>query len=100
MSNKELAEELHKPFMRKFEKRKAHSSFIENIWGANLGDMQLISKFSKGFGFLLCVIYIHSKYAWFITLKDKKGITVSNAFEKLLNESKCKLNKIWIDKGS
>ena len=94
MYNKELAEELHKPIIRKFEKRKVHSSFIDNIWGADLGDMQLISKFSKGFGLLLCVTEIHSKFAWSITLKDKKGITVSNAFEKRLNESKCKLNKI------
>ena len=40
MSNKELAEELHKPFVRKFKERKVHSSFIDNIWGADLADMQ------------------------------------------------------------
>ena len=44
--------------------------------------MQLISKFNKGFRFLLCVIYIFSKYAWVIPLKDKKCITVTNAFQK------------------
>ena len=48
ISNKELAEELHKPVIRKFEKRKVHSAFIDNIWGADLGDMQLITKFNKG----------------------------------------------------
>ena len=52
--------------------------------------MQLISKF------LLCVIDIYSKYAWIIPLKDKKGITITNAFEKILNESERKSNKIWI----
>ena len=54
ISNKELAEELHKPIIRKFKKRKVHSPFIYNIWGADLADMQLISKLNKGFRFLLC----------------------------------------------
>ena len=49
IQNKELAEELHKPLIRKFEKRKVHSSFIDNIWGADLADMQLLSKFNKKF---------------------------------------------------
>ena len=70
--NIQLAEELHKPIIRKFEKRKVYSSFRDNIWGADLADMQLISKFNKGFRFLLCVIDIFSKYAWVIPLKDKK----------------------------
>ena len=51
MSNKELAEELHKTIIKKFKKRKLHSSFINNIWGADLADMQLISKFNKGIHF-------------------------------------------------
>ena len=73
ISNKELAEELHKPNIRKFDKRKAHSPFIDNIWGADLAAyMQLISKFNKWFRFLLCVIDIYSKYAWDIPLKVKK----------------------------
>ena len=62
--NKELAEELHKPIIRKFNKAKVHSPYIDNIWGTELGDMQLISKFNKEFRFLLCVIDIYSKYAW------------------------------------
>ena len=49
MSNKELTEELHKPVIRKFERRKVHSSFIDNIWVADLADVQMISKFDKGF---------------------------------------------------
>ena len=51
ISNKRLAEELHKPVIRKFNKRKVHSPFIDNIWGADLADMQLISKFNKRFRF-------------------------------------------------
>ena len=62
--------------------------------------MQLISKFNKGFRFLLCVIDIFSKYAWVVPLKDKKGITITNAFQKILKESNRKPNKIWVDKGS
>ena len=56
--NMQLAEELHKPIIRKFRKRKVYSGFKDNIWGADLADMQLISKFNKGFRFLLCVILI------------------------------------------
>ena len=78
ISNKVLAEELHKPIIRKFKKRKVHSPFMHNIWGADLADMQLISKFNKGFRFLLCVIDIYSKYAWVVPLKNKKGITIIN----------------------
>ena len=74
---------MHKPIIRKFNKRKVQSPFIDNIWGADLADMQLISKFNKGFRFLLCVIDIYSKYAWVIHLKDKKGITITNAFQEI-----------------
>ena len=56
--------------------------------------MQLISKFNKGFRFLLCVIDIFSKYAWVVPLKDKKGVTIVNAFQKILDDSKRKQNKI------
>ena len=62
--------------------------------------MQLISKFNKGFRFLLCVIDIFSKYAWVVPLKDKKSISIVNAFQKILKESDRKSNKIWVDKGS
>ena len=80
ISNKELAKELHKRFIRKFGKRKVHSSFIHNIWGADLADMQLIIKFNKEIRFSLCVIDVFSKYAWDILLKDKKSITITNVF--------------------
>ena len=62
--------------------------------------MQLINKFNKGFRFLLCVIDIYIKYAWVIPLKDEKEIMVTNAFQKFLDESNHKPNKIWADKFS
>ena len=70
ISNKELVEELHIPIIRKFNKRKVHSSFIDNIWITDLADMQLISKFNKGISFLLCVIDIFNKYGRVVPLKD------------------------------
>ena len=100
LATQKLAEELHKPIIRKFKKRTVYSGFKDNIWGADLADMQLISKFNKGFRFLLCVIDIFSKYAWAVPLKDKKGITITNGFQKILKESNRKPNKIWVDKGS
>ena len=59
-----------------------------------------MSRFNKGTSFLLCAIDIFSKYAWVVPLKDKKGITITNAFQKMLDESGRKTNKIWVDKGS
>ena len=64
-----------------------YSSFRDNIWSADLADMQSISKLNKGFRFLLCVVDICSKYAWVVPLKDKKGISIVNAFQKILKES-------------
>ena len=78
--NEQLAEELHKSIIRKFIKRKVYSAFKDNIWSADLVDMQLISKFNIGFRFLLCVIDIFSKYVWVVPLKDKKDVSIVNAF--------------------
>ena len=68
--------------------------------GADLALMQFISKFNKGFRFLLRVVDIFSKYAWVVPLKDKKGVSIVNAFQKILDKSGRKPNKIWVDKGS
>ena len=91
---------MHKPIIRKLRKREVHSSFIDNIWGADLADMQLICKFNKGIRFLLFAIDIFSKYVSVIPLEDKKGIAITNAFQKILDESNRKPNKIWVDKGN
>ena len=95
-----LADELHKPIIRKFNKRKVYSSSKDNIWGADLADMQLLSKFNKGIKYLLCVIDLFSKYAVVVLLKDKKGVSIVNAFQSILNKSGRKPNKVWVDQGS
>ena len=68
--------------------------------GVDLADMQLISKYNKGIIYLLCVINLFTKYAWVVPLKDKKGVSIVNAFQKVLDSSKRKPNKIWADQGS
>ena len=98
--NKELTEELHKSIIRKVKKRKVYSPFRDNIWGADLSDVQLLSKFNKGTCFLLCVNNIISKLAWVVPLKDDRDITITDAFQKILNECVSKPNKIWVDKES
>ena len=99
--NEQLANELaNKPIIRKFEKRRVYSTFKDNIWGVELADMQLLSKYNKGIRFLLCVIDIFSKYAWNVPLKDKKGISIVKAFQVILKQSNRKPNKICVDKES
>ena len=78
---------------------KNETSFIDNIWGADLADIPLISKFNKGTCFLLCVIDIFGKYARIAPSKDQKVTTITNAFQKNLDKSNRKPNKIWVDKG-
>ena len=95
--NYQLANELHKPIIKKCKERKVYSSFKDNIWGVDLVDMQSLSKFNKGFEYLLCVIDLFSKYAWVIPLKDKKGTSIVNEFEKIISEGQRKPNKIWVD---
>ena len=85
--NQQLAEELHKSIIKKIEKRKVHAAFKDNIWGADLVDMQLLSKYNKGIRFLLCFIDIFSKYTWIVPLKDKKFISIVKAFQIILKQS-------------
>ena len=84
--NQQLAEELHKPIIRKFRKRRVQSAFKDNIWGADLGDIQLISKYNKEVRFLLYVTDIFSKYAWIAPLKNKEGATFVNSFQSILKQ--------------
>ena len=66
LNNEILAEELHKPIIKNFKRRKLYSSFKDNIWGIDLADMSLISKFNKEIKYLLCVIDLFSRYSWVI----------------------------------
>ena len=95
ISNEELANQLLGNLIKE-----KYIPFIDDIWGADLPNMQLISKFNKGFGLLLCVTNIYSKYAWVTPSKYEKGITITNAFQKSLNESNCKPNEVWLNKDS
>ena len=92
--NYQLANELHKQIIRKFKRRKVYH-FLGTIWSADLADMQLISKYNKGIKYLLCEIDLFSKYAWVVPLKDKRGISVINAFQKIISKER-KPNKIWV----
>ena len=92
MSNHQLGKELHKTVIRKLDKRKIRQSFKDNIYGADRLDMQLYA--------MICVIDIYNKYTCVIPLKDKKGIAITNPFQKVLDESDHNSNKIWVDRGS
>ena len=94
-----LADERHKPILRKFNKRKVYSQFKDNIWGVDLVDMQSLSRKNKSIKYLLCANDLYSKYAFVIPLKDKKGISIVNTFNKIIKQSNRKPNKIWVDHG-
>ena len=98
--SQQLAEELHKPITRNFRKRRVISYGIDEIWAADLVEMQKYSKWNKGFKYLLMVIDIFSKYGWIVALKDKKTESVSLAFVHIFKKSKRKPEKLWADKGS
>ena len=79
-----LVDERHKPIIRKFNKRKVYSQLKDNIWGVDLADMQSLSRKNKGIKYLLCAIDLYSKHVFVIPLKDKKGISIVNAFNKII----------------
>ena len=86
--NYQLAKYLHWQIIRKLKRQKVYSSFRDNIWGADLVDMQSLCKYNKGIKYLLCPIDLFSKYAWVVPLKDKRGISIVNAFQKIISEGK------------
>ena len=90
---------MHKPVIKKFNKRKVYSQFKDNVRGVDLADMKLLSKQNKSIKYLLCAIDLFSKYAFVVPLKDKKGISITNAFNKIIKQSNRKPNKIWVDQG-
>ena len=80
--NEQLAKELHKPMITNFKKRTVYSGFNYNICGVYLADMQSLSKYKKGMKYLLCAIDLFSKCAWVVSLKDKKVVSIVDAFQK------------------
>ena len=93
----ELADELHKPIRRKFKKRMVFAKSVDDIWTADLVDMQSISKFNKGYKYLLMIIDVFSKYGWIIPLKTKTGLEVAKSFKELFKTRTP--SRLWTDKG-
>ena len=81
-----LVDKLH-PVIKKFNKRKVYSQFKDNMWGVDLADIQSLNRKNKGIKYLLCAIDLYSKYAFVIPLKDKRGISIVNAFDKIIRQS-------------
>ena len=99
MENHKILEFL-KLVIKKFNKRKVYSQSKDNIWGVDLANMQSLSRKNKAIKYLLSVIDLYSNYAFVIPLKDKKGISIANAFNKIIKQSNsAKPNKIWVDQG-
>ena len=89
-------EEFRKPVTKRFKRRKVYARFKDNIWVADLAEMELLSSKNENVKYLLCVIGVFTKYAWG---KPLKGKTVLNYFIEIVNESNRKLNKLWVDQG-
>ena len=96
--NKILSEELHKPKRKNYTRRKIIVNHIDEIFAADLVEMQKFAKLNKGYRYLLTCIDIFSKFSWVIPLKDKKGITIKNALQKIFKQRKCKF--LWTDRGT
>ena len=95
-----LAEELHKPIRRKFNRRCVKVYSIDDVWGADLVDLKEWKGYNKGYVYLLTVIDVYSKYAWAVPLKDKRGETVMMAFKDIISKSDRKPNNLWVDEGT
>ena len=109
-----LADELHKPIKRNFTRRRVIVNHVDEIWAADLVEMQQLSNWNKGYKYLLMVIDIFSKFGWIVPLKDKKGETVTKAFQQIFKEGDkperpsglkasdymSKPEYLWNDKGS
>ena len=96
----QLATELHKPVKRKFKRRRVIVNGVDDIWSADLVDMQWSSKSNKGTKYLLTVIDVFSKYAWSLPIKDKTGKTITDTFQKLVQNSGRKPKMLWVDQGT
>lgn len=95
-----LSSELHAPIRRKFKRRRVFVYNIDDIWSADLKDMQLLSKYNKGYKYLLTVIDVFSKYAYVTPLKTKGSDEIITAFKSLFTNSGRKPKKLWTDMGS
>ena len=98
VTNYQLENKLHRQIIRKYKRQRVYSSFRDNSGGADLADMQSLSKYNKVIKYLLCAIDLFSKYGWLVPLKDKRGISIVNQFQNIISKRR-QLNKIWVDQG-
>ena len=97
--SEELADELHKPIRKKFARRRVISNHVDDIWAADLVDMQYYSRSNKGYKYILMIIDVFSKYGWAEPLKNKKGVEIVGAFTKIWNSGQTPPKRLWTDKG-
>ena len=97
--NELLAQELHKPLIKKFKRIKVYSRFKDNIWAADLAEMGSLFTFNSGVQYLLCIIDVFTKYPWVKILTNEKVETVLDDFIGIVNEAKLKPDKLWVDQG-
>ena len=95
----ELADELHKPIRRKFKKRVVFAKNVDDIWAADLVEMQPFSKFNDGYKYILMIIDVFSKFGWGVPLKTKTGIAVAEALKEIFKKNNKPPNALWTDKG-
>ena len=89
---------MHKPVVHHFRKRTVYVSGIDEIWAADLVDMQSFAKDNDGVKYLLTVIDVFSKYGWIVPLNDKSGKSTAAGFMKIFTSGR-KPGKVWVDKG-
>ena len=96
----ELVDELHKPMRKNFPKRKVIAKHVDDIWAADLVDMQYYSRTNKGYKYILMIIDVFSKYGWAVPLKNKTGTEMVRAFSEIWNDTRQVPPKfLWTDKG-
>ena len=84
----QLAQELHRPVVKRFRKRRVFVRGVDEIWAADLVDMQAFAKVNSGVRYLLTVIDVFSKFGWIVPLKDKSGKSVATAFKQIFSEGR------------
>ena len=97
--NEEVAQKVRKPVTNKFKRKKVYARLKDNIWAADLVEMESLSSKNRGVKYLLCVVDVFTKYAWIKPLKDKKAKTVLHDFIEIVDQFNCKANKLWADQG-
>ena len=96
--NEQLAEELHKPVIKKFKRSKVSARFKGNIWAVDLAEIESLSSKNKNVKYLLCVTDLFTRYEWVKPLRSKAK-TVLDAFIEIVNKSNYKPKKLWVDQG-